>query len=1289
MFLLNEGNIIRIFLLEFTSVSVILKLMFHDKEFDILFTLFCFLLFLFMLYLIASSYSKFIIANAETSSNYLGVCWFFQSNTIDKSKFIVQWIIHHKTICSSTKCDICLKLYETDLSTKQEEEDHKKLLPSNATATCPVDKEKGYSPYQFVMVLNDKRKKKNYLLTNHDAVRIDFILLTVLCLSTDHQLFRLYRTFDKLFNKYKNDYHVLLSLLISFEITCKGNKKIIKSYKLIKQSENLIRVMKDYIHYFNKFIHFEMKTPENFLNISKKFKLIKDDTKTIINIIKKDDKCNYQTRIVRFIYETVLRFPLKLVHNESEITASEDFLVFRYENDKYILLQYSIRKEVFTIIKGSKDILKYKGKQLDALFPDYLKKKGSLLFMAKLQNTNNNESKNMFSFVIKDLQQPDTYGFIQDFKMLYSIFPSNTGDEMLISINYMTDYNDILIFEISFEKEEEYLFSCSKDFLKLFGLSPEMLFILSKANHYISFSDLFTKQTFNFQNEGNICLFQYQKYAKTYRELLKCEGLNEAMNYKDIKDMYNKICDFENRKKELTFVLTEKFIEENAKKKYIVYNVTDLSKDKEIKKHREMSIDVIDNEIQNDPETKFNVVQATTAPTISGFSTGSCLSSSLNLSLKFQGRENSKYYRKEKSQQVRSFTFSILGFGLIIIIITLLFLILEVNQNSTFQSLFQLFQAFKYFKRHVECIPLSIVSNLCYENEDGTCKYYYENYASKIKEENSIMNALPSITDVINAEVSCKSNEVMRNFNIFLNGMHELNYDEINQVGTMVVNLNDIKIVNDKLQIETINTTFIDLIRTYNNYQTALVTTSSYKNERIKLMLINENQVITSENGSITEAKRNVYRLILNYPHVHKSILKSSSIIETSFQNALTAINSILTGFFFPLLVFHLLLCALCILFLRIFIQMLKTIIISIVTLLSNQMYLNFIDKRIESLKLLCELYKENPMKIVNRIQYHETDYKKKQKELHQTHKSEANPTQTKVDTPIKIENQIQDKEFDKIIIKYKIIIIVLFSVYMIYSVTYYIFINEGYLKLTYLVSYGSINTLIDNYIYDNVYSMQYIAITNTTPYDLSMKIYNDNSINYVKYGIDQLYTIIRNKEAIEKEHSDIFPSVDEQVNLNCSQSFPTDPFFKTAFENLGVDYAGYITALCNHYQLGHLIKDTDLIKEILYLLNQLSSKYIQSSYDEIISFFSNTAEYDVYTVLLVFNRILRTHFNQYILKDEVNYVLNYFTTLIIIYLVFNMFLEIIIFFILNFFIIKHIKTMNKQLTLFITSVKF
>ena len=106
-------------------------------------------------------------------------------------------------------------------------------------------------------------------------------------------------------------------------------------------------------------------------------------------------------------------------------------------------------------------------------------------------------------------------------------------------------------------------------------------------------------------------------------------------------------------------------------------------------------------------------------------------------------------------------------------------------------------------------------------------------------------------------------------------------------------------------------------------------------------------------------------------------------------------------------------------------------------------------------------------------------------------------------------------------------------------------------------------------------------------------------------------------------------------------------------------------------------------------MIDQLAHRFENVDFGIMFNQMRNSVLFDCYTLVLTLNRIIRNYFNNFIFIDEVNTQFEYFTTLTVFYLVFNMILEIIIFLVLNFGIIYKIKVNNKLIMDFISSLKF
>ena len=290
---------------------------------------------------------------------------------------------------------------------------------------------------------------------------------------------------------------------------------------------------------------------------------------------------------------------------------------------------------------------------------------------------------------------------------------------------------------------------------------------------------------------------------------------------------------------------------------------------------------------------------------------------------------------------------------------------------------------------------------------------------------------------------------------------------------------------------------------------------------------------------------------------------------------------------------------------------------------------------------------------------------------------------------PLAQVNNISDKIFNKITFNYKIILSICLSIYLSYCVIFFIVVLLGCNRLSYLVNYCEVNNEIDGYLFDNFNTLLYMYITNSTSFFYGKIIYKTDDIDYLNEGINDFYAAIQDKETIESEHANLFPALYDIINLDCSQGMMPDDYFSKAAENIHVEYNEYFKGICKIFPVATTGNDNSMLLEVLYMIDQLYHRYEQTDFKAMFVQMHNSVLFDCYTLVLTLNRIIRNYFNNIIFIEEVNAQFEYFTTLIILYLVFNMILEIIMFIVLNFGIIYQIKNNNKLMLDFIASLKF
>ena len=1434
-FFMTGFNMIRILFIVFMVENVLTRILLHnDKDYKS-FLIFCIIYLIFDIYIIFGQFYNYVLSKAIKSQNYLAVCWFIQANKIDIQQFITEWIANHKTVCFDKDCEICEELIKGHLALdetlnqetkdkKEKEEDNENDPLTGGIGNNAHNKGKHggpkkdnmnlnlimkiYPPYQFNLKLINLSMKIKKSLGADDLIRLDFLYLTVLFLSNRNVEYRLFSKICNLIIQYYQNINVSVTLLLIFEIIRKSNLDLIKGYDLIKKNEDLRNSLKDYIKEYEEFIHFGAKSPENYLYISGKFREFKQLTKSIHTLFRKNIECNYQLLIMRYSYETLLHIKFKNM-TPFDLGFFQDFIDYHYTKDKLFLVKYIIDRDTFTIIKGSKEVLKYQDSSLETIFPDYLKETGLELFKNQLENVEKNDQKPLFSFVIKDLYHNESFGFVDSFKMKYFVYPTNMINELLMQANFINSFTNIMLFE---ELEGEHiLFSFSAQLYKYFGITPNMTYILKKAGMYINFDVLFPKRKSkrkaretkhkNMLGDSNF-EFEYKTYLPFYKKLLECDGLNDVSNYAQLKDKLNEISMMAQENKKLIFNIIPKEVFENSGIKYSIYHIKEQKRKKKYqnaidKKSSEKLGSLAESEISEEENNSDNFDEKyegkglnISMPTMSSASL-SRTSSSIKTNVG-KGKKDEKADEKSKRQEnVNRYTIVILFFGLFLVVVSVIFLYLEVTENNKFKQLFQLFQTFKIFKQGIESSPLSLLSNYCYYNgsmADNTtnmnnsydiCLNFYTEYSSNLSTKYPDFNNFGDLTlnKLIQKEISKKYDFIIATFNDYQKSIFNLDSGVINKISDITAFSYSITVDGATVTLVQTSMNFISLCREFNNYITTLLDQDAYINELFSLVRFAEENMtnidlskmifVSDYQDSFTQTRKIMLLMLMAYPSIHIGLSESSTIMQNEFHSSLNNIEVLLIIFFVLQIVLNSILILIFMMFLFVYVNMVKFNITTANKLFSDRNFLELQDRRIEQMKILSNLYQENPIKITERIEVIDNIYRRKtgetdkkttrtidnnahlqdgekdndnlsdisgiqkknfqknnsiQKNVNDTLNSigsltdnENNPKvvtapnekkEKKVDknnetetgqnipvTSITQINNIPEKVFNRVTFGYKLILFISLSVYMIYCIIFFIIVLLGCNRLSYLVNYCEVNNQIDGYLFDNFNTLLYMYIS-CSDSQFYGKIIDDTKkdYDYLNEGINSFYAAIQEKETIELEHKDIFPALYDIINLDCSQGMIEDEYFGLVFDDYtdpNITYDKYFKVICKAFPVATTGNDNTMLFEVLYMIDQLYNKFEKLKFAGMFNQLHSSVLFDCYTLVLTLNRIIRFHFNNFIFIDEVNKVFDYFSTLIIIYLVFNMVFEIILFLLLNLGIIYQIKYNNKLMLDFISSLKF
>ena len=1055
---MNFSNKLRIFFILLTFECLILRICLHASGDHIPYLVYLVILIIFNIYLVNAKFNEYLYTAANTSQNFLAVCWFVQSNEINRQDFIVEWISNHKNKCSldSSDCPICSKIkvdfdiysdkhllelkkenvenqylnFNTKIKNKNElSKSEKRTLISNM-----------FPPFLFFNSLINLVEKAKNKLSKDDTIRLDFIYLTTLFLNEEKDIdFIIFNKICHCLIKYQKKSQILTTFLLIFDLIRTSERFCNQKYEIIQKNEELRNSLAEYLKEYEEFILYKEKSPLNYYDISCKYKSFKDLLITIHTYFKKNIECNYELILMRYIYETLINSKKSYHIQPFDLNNYSEFLEFHFTNSRTFLLKYKIDQELFFIIKGSKEILKYQGNRFCLIFPEELRKIALNKFKSQLNDISENESKHIFEFIMDSNFK--NYGFIESFKMNYVIYPTNIINELFIQANYRVSYNHLIIF-VKTNNTEEALFSFSFQLYKFFGLTPQDLSLLYNYGVPISFQNIFNKKNENiskiYKEKENIkeeknkieYVFKYKYYLVLLKRILSFDIMKDSQNYSQIKEKEKQFEAFAKEDKDVIFQIYKKWECKNELKTYNIYTIKEVKKkrlkknvgEKDLKSKSGYSQlnDINDEEksglegeeSENDDEDNNEFDYGEEMFEGKGMTMAGSIMSSASLSrassmdsTRQKGKKDEKTEEKKaKQQQLYKTVYIILGFGIMLIIISVIFLILENMENTKFQNSIQLFHTFHIFKRGIETMPITILSNYKYEINKMKCNNLYEEYSKNLGIKYDYMSKL-NLNKFLLLDTQKKLSTIITSFNDYQKEIHLLGEEMSNKIGQLKGKSYKLNTVQNELFFYKLDINLVSLGREYLNILSVLLENNAFVDEYFNLMspgpdVGNMKTLIRSNEGEINELDKNMILLLLVYPFLYNGLFTISSFILNQADNIVHSITNIYIVFYSILFVLHIILCGIGFIFLISFVNILKLSIINGNKLFENKQFLEFQEKRLSQIKIMKNLYTENPIKIMDKIEIIEDFYRNKNKE---TSKKKTNDIQ-----------DIQELEYDK-----------------------------------------------------------------------------------------------------------------------------------------------------------------------------------------------------------------------------------------------------------------------------------
>jgi hypothetical protein len=148
------------------------------------------------------------------------------------------------------------------------------------------------------------------------------------------------------------------------------------------------------------------------------------------------------------------------------------------------------------------------------------------------------------------------------------------------------------------------------------------------------------------------------------------------------------------------------------------------------------------------------------------------------------------------------------------------------------------------------------------------------------------------INKVIQMDLPTRYQIAVESFQTFEKEIFKIKAQRIEKIKTFKIEKFKLLIFQKNIYVERSILQFIDLIREFNNWISLVVHNDDYLNETFALLNFGKNEkyeyIITSDNNTdITQIRKNMYLIILNYPVIHNGLEITCSIIQEDFQLAL------------------------------------------------------------------------------------------------------------------------------------------------------------------------------------------------------------------------------------------------------------------------------------------------------------------------------------------------------------------------------------------------------------------
>ena len=1015
-------------------------------------------------------------------------------------------------------------------------------------------------------------------------------------------------------------------------------------------------------------INYLSRNPKKYIDFSKLVSHNEDKIKNSYEILLKDPiKSEFQKIMFRIIFETLLnkvfsKSKEKILNND--IHFYEEILDRQYNNEKVLKLKINIKNNQSKIIKIGRDLNIYWNESFDDLLPTEFRENGLEKFYKNEQTNENKLFSQKFHYIVWN-KDNDLKQFVYE----YSIYPSLNEDIIYVDGIYKLGKDILIVTRKNHLNDIEKIFKISSSLEKTLFFNSNFLTLLNRYNINLELNGFVENFSTLMYDINHYCSYVYNK-IKSLEKLCSPQELNYM---KKIIDIFQKSNIIEGNKNNF-FQFVYLFSIFDNEYENCFYSIKQYKNKKAIKIRKEKSIvnwNLKDDEIDNSSEKNKVIINtvfssnAFDASVASQISVHPIANNSNFFSVKKKKMEIEHNHQNKK--------YYIIIFNILLIFIAIFCLIFENNLNRKLKEKFILYMDVFIFNRFILNLMTSYIAllNICDENLN--CHNYIEEYFNQYEKFSQLDTFLYN-------ELSIKMEEITNSFdslNKRIKNSNEIKIKKYLETSRIEIYLS---YMNDELKVNKLATQKIDyLFKTFIN---KIIMTTTYNISSIDTFrfIVDEEFYpikirLPKEIKELQEIELYVYEILMSHLDFSNFFYYLQMLIENDSKEQLQYNKIILNVFIFLLFIANILIIIGCIIFIYLFKISINNRIYKIDQFLSHQPIVELLIEKLDLLIELLRFYNKPPMINISELTKH---LKNEEKKILNFKKEE------KKDEIIKYSLFFLLKEFIIIIIGSMII-------YFIYLIIFFIIANRSFNRLKQIkeiiqnASYSEELTYIIVSLIEtsNVIDIPQIALYNSFWPILKNKNYSNES-NFFSdlYNHHQECYLIERRN---KRNAKFLPKDKDLLSMNCYtfyQQTNVSRFNLIIQNNPSINYTDELINYCLFIDFLKIFSQDNFLNNLDYLMLTLLPK--NNSFDK------KTFDEEVWELIsetLIIYRPLRFYLGNYYFNNILLKKSNKHVQVLLICLLINIFIEIILFFIVKKKVLDRTIELNNCLNRFMKMI--